>query len=335
MRQRNKVRRRLTGAVCLGVLLPCLTGFAQRSSADYTISVEDLSPGNQTSASADFVNVAEFGVTGNVSQSEDYHSSALVVAAVTPVLSVQVANSPVSRADGVDFGSVKLGSPPGVRTLTVVNLGDDSLSIGSPSLNGEEALDFAIVSNPGSLSLNPGESAAIVVSFSPAAQGTRTNLLVIDSNDPLQSTLPLNLYGQGVGITYNDWLAEKQLEEGVPKSQLSGTNANAGSRLGEYAFGGNSLIAPPPQGSESSGTPTPGSVLTYTRRTDTSDLSYEVEVSDDLVTWHSGPAYTTEKSVKPAGAFTETVEVDDARPKPAVGGRFFRLKATSTTLSAQ
>lgn len=57
--------------------------------------------------------------------------------------------------------------------------------------------------------------------------------------------------------------------------------------------------------------------LTYTRRLPPTDVSYEVLVSDDLVTWNSGPAYVKEIEVTDDGnTLTETVKARLVAPWP-------------------
>ena len=67
---------------------------------------------------------------------------------------------------------------------------------------------------------------------------------------------------------------------------------------------------------------------TFTRRKSLIDLIYLVEVSGDLVTWNSGSTFTTEVSVTPRDAGTETVRVRDNIPFAAGARRFIRVKVT-------
>jgi unsaturated rhamnogalacturonyl hydrolase len=66
--------------------------------------------------------------------------------------------------------------------------------------------------------------------------------------------------------------------------------------------------------------------LTFIRRHDVGDLSYIVEVSDDLVTWSSGSGCTREVSVTALDAQRDWVTVQDLTPISAVTSRFMRLR---------
>jgi len=62
--------------------------------------------------------------------------------------------------------------------------------------------------------------------------------------------------------------------------------------------------------------------FTYRRRTDAPQLTYTVQVSDDLLTWHSGPACTLETGATPSG--DGVTEIVTTRILPAItagGGR--------------
>ena len=66
--------------------------------------------------------------------------------------------------------------------------------------------------------------------------------------------------------------------------------------------------------------------LTFIRRNDAGDLSYVPEVSDDLLTWHSGPGYLEEVSVTPLDAQRDWVTVRDLTPISAAATRFARVR---------
>ena len=314
------VRGMLAWAGLLGVLLPCFSLFAQRSSTSYVIPVEDLPASNQVSSSAAFLNVGEFTVVGGDSSADAYRITPLIVGAVSPILSLQVDGALVADLSIVDFGQIKLGSGVSSKMVTVSNFGDDVLSFNAAAPSGDA--DFT--SSPVTMSLNPGDSTSFFVSFSAAAKGGRAAGLSLSSNDGGQATLTLKLQGQGVGITYNDW---KFANIGVdPNTQTQGSDTN-GTYLKQYAFGTTAGQAEL-QSVGSSPSPT----FSYTRRTDSADLAYLVEVSDDLQNWYSGSDYTTEISVTPSGPFTETVVITDTRPSDGAAHRFFRLRATAAVV---
>jgi fibronectin type 3 domain-containing protein len=64
--------------------------------------------------------------------------------------------------------------------------------------------------------------------------------------------------------------------------------------------------------------------LTFTARTDSTDVTYTVQVSSDLINWYSGANYTTQTSSTPIDADTATVTVSDNVPA-SPGPRFMRV----------
>jgi hypothetical protein len=86
-------------------------------------------------------------------------------------------------------------SPP--QTITVVNTGDASLFINSAAV--PNTLDFTVVSDGCSgLTLPPGTSCNMSITFSPTATGTRTAALTVTDNAPgSPQTAPLTGTGTG------------------------------------------------------------------------------------------------------------------------------------------
>jgi hypothetical protein len=66
--------------------------------------------------------------------------------------------------------------------------------------------------------------------------------------------------------------------------------------------------------------------LTFLRRHDVGDLSYIPEVSDDLLTWYSGPACLDEVSVTPLDEQRDWVTVRDLTPVSTAQTRFARVR---------
>lgn len=96
----------------------------------------------------------------------------------------------------------------------------------------------------------------------------------------------------------------------------------------EYAFNGDphrSSAKQAPVGAAQGGYPT----LTYTRRKNACDLTYEVEVSSDLMNWDSSPGATVETLIVDQGAL-ELVTVRTLTTLSAEPNQFLRLKITWT-----
>ena len=97
--------------------------------------------------------------------------------------------------------------------------------------------------------------------------------------------------------------------------------------LQEYAFG----LAPkiPDAGGLPVVSVEPGGALaiTYTHVKGATDITYTVEVSNDLATWFSGAAYTSVISTVDHGA-TETVKVGSLFAPDASQRQFMRVRVT-------
>ncbi|OQY27798.1 MAG: hypothetical protein B6244_09400 [Candidatus Cloacimonetes bacterium 4572_55] len=94
----------------------------------------------------------------------------------------------------LDFGSQFLNTESSLN-LTISNNGTDLLTISSISTNHN---DFSVDLNGFDYTINPGDSHAIPVIFSPSSVGSMNGTLSISSNDSDQSTLTVALTGQGV-----------------------------------------------------------------------------------------------------------------------------------------
>ncbi|WOO41481.1 PA14 domain-containing protein [Rubellicoccus peritrichatus] len=67
--------------------------------------------------------------------------------------------------------------------------------------------------------------------------------------------------------------------------------------------------------------------LVFDQINDLGTVTVKVEVSDDLVTWNSGPTYTVQGTPVDNGDGTVRIEVVDRTPIPDTGARFVRLSA--------
>jgi hypothetical protein len=93
---------------------------------------------------------------------------------------------------------VAVGSSSSAQTVTVTNDGCSSLTIGSITLGGTNAGEFAIQNdNVSGQTLAPGASATVQVVFSPTSAGAKTATLSIPSNDPDEATVNVALSGTG------------------------------------------------------------------------------------------------------------------------------------------
>jgi membrane-associated phospholipid phosphatase len=120
-------------------------------------------------------------------------------------------NAELLNGDRLDFDPIAVDSSDGlqqVKTISITNAGFDTLNLTSLELansnSGFSVLNLANI--PTSLAV--GASTQIQVAFDPTVIGTNSDRLIIQSNASQDSTLRINLSGEGISL--NPW-AEFQL----------------------------------------------------------------------------------------------------------------------------
>jgi hypothetical protein len=102
--------------------------------------------------------------------------------------------------DGVtkkSFGTIALGKTGPTKPFTIKNTGTTKLKVLAARKDGSHAGDF-IITTPVKATLAPGTSTTFKVRFKPAAEGPRTAILHILSNDADENPFDITLTGQGV-----------------------------------------------------------------------------------------------------------------------------------------
>jgi subtilisin family serine protease len=100
----------------------------------------------------------------------------------------------------LDYGTVTVGETQ-TQTVEVQNTGDATLT-GSASIGGGDADQFEIL-NGASFTLDPGETYSYDVEYGPNEPGGHEADMVIDHNDPNQSSVVVSLEGSGEEQTAN------------------------------------------------------------------------------------------------------------------------------------
>jgi hypothetical protein len=95
------------------------------------------------------------------------------------------------------FGTVATGKTSPAKTFTITNTGTTKLTGLAIRKDGANAGDF-IITAPAKSTLPPGTSTTFKVSFKPAAEGPRTAMLHVSSNDSDENPFDIALTGQGV-----------------------------------------------------------------------------------------------------------------------------------------
>lgn len=93
----------------------------------------------------------------------------------------------------LNFGNVKLGSPPVTRRLRIRNTGREFIA----ALVGWTSPPFIVPSTKTEFPLAPGETREVEVSFTPPARGRFSSKLAITSTDPRKRVLNVTLNGRG------------------------------------------------------------------------------------------------------------------------------------------
>jgi len=100
----------------------------------------------------------------------------------------------IVESDSIKYGCVAVDSQI-PDTLTITNDGDFTLIISNLEISGE----FFSVEFVGEFAVAPGASREVVVTFSPQEVGNFAGTLTINSNDPDNQVLEIELAGNGIG----------------------------------------------------------------------------------------------------------------------------------------
>ena len=100
----------------------------------------------------------------------------------------------------LSFGNQAVATTSANQSVTVTNTGAAALTVGTPSLGGENPGDYAIVGSNCSGSIAPAASCSIGISFRPSAIGSRNASLSIPSNAP-GSPASVPLSGTGIAAS--------------------------------------------------------------------------------------------------------------------------------------
>lgn len=114
---------------------------------------------------------------------------------VAPEAQPDIAVTPVSH----DYGDIPVASS-GSQIVTISNNGDAPLSVSTLKLAGPNADEFNIVVGGGPFTLSSGESQDITVEFTPTSESSKSASLIIESNDPDEPLLGIELTGTGTPV---------------------------------------------------------------------------------------------------------------------------------------
>ncbi len=119
--------------------------------------------------------------------------------------------------DANDFGSIGLGGN-GAQLFTLNNEGCTALDITATSIIGANAADFQIVSGNAPVTVAPGSSETLLVTFTPDELGARSAELVIESSDVDEPVTTIPLTGTGIDAPVIQKVLFDDMEHGDPQS---------------------------------------------------------------------------------------------------------------------
>ncbi|MEZ0578429.1 choice-of-anchor D domain-containing protein [Nocardioides sp. MH1] len=156
-----------------------------------------VSPGDHCGVTLGFQPLSRGTKTGSLSIPHNATGSpttvSLTAVGITPV--------PQVSDDEVDFGSVDRGTTSSTTTLTVSNVGNTGLSVGSAFIGGVDHDQFVIgADHCGGTTVAPDDSCTIDVRFAPTTVGEKDAFLGIPTDALTSTTVDLT----GVGVPKSD-----------------------------------------------------------------------------------------------------------------------------------
>jgi len=116
-----------------------------------------------------------------------------------PVTVIDVVDGPIPAIawspNALEFGEVPSGGES-TLSVTVSSVGTADLEIAAVDLDGTTAPEFTLTLDPAPLSLAPGYTTQVDVTFAPTEEGLAEGLLLIESNDPDVPLVEIPLSGE-------------------------------------------------------------------------------------------------------------------------------------------
>ena len=217
------------------------------------------------------------------------------------------ADNKLENGEKREFGVAKVGTQGKTRKFTVTNTGSAVLKNLRINVKGKNASDFQVGAF-GVITLDPGDSTVVKVTFRPKGKDQRVAKLVFQSNDKRTDKFIVKVSGKG-----------------APKGGKKGNNAIAAAARGSLtdALLGKESSSPAAQAGVSTGVDVIDGkkYLTFTIDKTVGAPVGTVQVSSDLLEWFSGKKHTTVLMDD-----AKTLKVRDNTPITAGAKRYIRLK---------
>ncbi len=135
------------------------------------------------------------------------------------------------------------------------------------------------------------------------------------------------------GATFDSWrsffFTPAQLADPSTSGPLASPIGSGVSNLLSYASGVNPTFSNNQSAFPRAALADGNLTLTYIRNKSAGDIILVAEVSGDLQTWNSGPAFTSAPLVIADDGFLQTLQVKDLAPSTSGGPRYIRLRVTN------
>ena len=231
----------------------------------------------------------------------------------------------VSGTSTIDCGSASVGvAATPSKTFALNNLGAAALTGFNATIDGPNAADFVVTTQPSS-SIAGNGSSSLVVRFTPSSAGTRSAVLHITSDNGSPASFNVNLTGTGTGGTNLDnWLAT--YFGGTGNQNASAIPLNDGiTNLMKFSTGMSATVPGTQPGTVS----TDGSTLTFafnrSKEAVADGIVFTVEWSDTLAPDSWSSVGVTLGTPADNGA---TESLIATMPAGSLGHRFAHLKVT-------
>ena len=232
--------------------------------------------------------------------------------------------------------SVARESDASTAVFTITRTGSTRSPLFVPLARSGTAVSGTHYLTPSAGVLIPAGAASATVSIVPIsdsiAQGDRTVCLSLATDYSLSAGTPAS-----ASVTIQDkpcdaWRFNRFTTEELADSAISGDSADPDtdgqSNLLEYALGAAPKTADSSTHSPSAGIDSDRLTLTYTRPAATTDLTYSIEWSGDLSTWHTGSGFTETLSTTDNGNGTSTIIARSVATLADTPRQFLRLRVT-------
>ncbi len=165
------------------------TGFAL-SGATFPMT---LNPGQSTTLQVSFDPTTAGAVTGSVTISSNSTSGATTTVSLSGTGTQPTTRQLTVSATSLAFGNITLKTVS-TKTLTLTSSGTSAVTVNSAKVAGT---GFALSGPTFPVTLNPGRSATLQVSFAPTTAGAVTGSVTISSNSTSGATTTVSLSGTG------------------------------------------------------------------------------------------------------------------------------------------